>query len=134
MQVGTEGAAGAPLDEVFRKDCPGRPVFEQVTGRWGLLILVALSEGALRFAQLRDRVGRISEKMLAQNLRTLVRNGLTERTVEPTVPPRVTYALTPLGRDLVARLRPLVEWSAEHDAEIAAAQRRHDDGVAAPMP
>ncbi len=131
MEVGLENADSSSLDTVFRKDCPGRPVFEQVTSRWGLLILVALESGPLRFAQLRDRIGGISEKMLSQNLRSMVRNGLIERSVEPASPPRVSYALTALGGDLAGKLRVLVDWSAEHSEEIAAAQRNHDTTTAA---
>ncbi|UGT55279.1 winged helix-turn-helix transcriptional regulator [Nocardia asteroides] len=130
MKVGFENADTPSLDTVFRKDCPGRPVFEQVTSRWGLLILVALESGPLRFAQLRDRIGGISEKMLSQNLRSMVRNGLIERSVEPAAPPRVTYALTVLGGDLTGKLRVLVDWNAAHSEQIAAAQRDHDTTAA----
>ncbi|MGW0250544.1 winged helix-turn-helix transcriptional regulator [Nocardia goodfellowii] len=124
-------ATSMPLTDVFPKDCPGRPVFEQVTGRWGLFILISLDPGPLRFAQLRDRIGGISDKMLAQNLRALVRSGLAERSVEPSSPPRVSYALTGLGCDLAERLRGLVEWSDQHAADILSAQRRHDDAESA---
>ncbi|MFD2468092.1 winged helix-turn-helix transcriptional regulator [Amycolatopsis silviterrae] len=126
--------AAAPLDATFRKDCPGRPLFEQATSRWGLLILLALAPGALRFAQLRDRIGGISEKMLTQNLRTLVRDGLLDRTVETETPLRVSYSLTAIGHDLSGRLRGLIDWSEEHGEEISAARTRHDARTPQPTP
>ncbi|MEV4896171.1 helix-turn-helix domain-containing protein [Nonomuraea sp. NPDC055795] len=86
-----------PLSDAFNSDCPGREVFTHVTSRWGMLIMVALRDGPLRFYLLRDRIGGISEKMLSQSLRGLVRDGLVHREVEPSVPPKVTYSLTGLG-------------------------------------
>ncbi|MGW7537918.1 winged helix-turn-helix transcriptional regulator [Amycolatopsis sp. NPDC054798] len=106
----------APLSETFPKDCPGRPLFEEATSRWGLLILVALAPGPLRFAQLRDRIGEISEKMLTQKLRALVRDGLLDRQVETEKPLRVSYSLTPLGRELSQRLHGLLAWSEQVSA------------------
>lgn len=75
----------------------------------GLLLLVTLGEGPLRFHLLRDRIEGISEKMLSQTLKALVRDGLVRRLVEPTIPPRVTYELTPIGGELAAPLREVIE-------------------------
>ncbi|MBE1532170.1 winged helix-turn-helix transcriptional regulator [Actinomadura algeriensis] len=119
------------MDDVFRRDCPARVVLDHVTGRWGVLVLTALHGGDLRFFELRDRIEGISEKMLSQTLRTLVRDGLVLRTVEPTVPPRVTYALTDLGRGIGEPLRALTGWIRTHAAEIAAARDAHDRADAA---
>jgi DNA-binding HxlR family transcriptional regulator len=94
--------------------CPGQPVFDAVTSRWGAPILLALGEQPHRFAQLRDRLTGVSEKMLAQTLRTLAAKGFVHRAVTPTVPPQVTYSLTPLGEDLAPRLRELVTWLGGH--------------------
>ena len=71
--------------------------------------MVTLGEGPLRFHLLRDRIEGISEKMLSQTLKSLVRDGLVRRLVEPTVPPRVTYELTPIGGELAAPLREVIE-------------------------
>ncbi|WP_395966652.1 winged helix-turn-helix transcriptional regulator [Actinomadura sp. 6N118] len=114
------------MSDVFNSDCPGRAVFTHVTSRWGMLILAALHDGPLRFYLLRDRIGGISEKMLSQNLRELVRDGLVDRRVEPSVPPKVFYSLTPLGQGLAASLRGLLAWIGSHTTDVIAAQRRHD--------
>ncbi|QUQ67446.1 winged helix-turn-helix transcriptional regulator [Kutzneria sp. CA-103260] len=90
--------------------CPGQPVFDTVTSRWGAPILLALGERPHRFAQLRDRLTGVSEKMLAQTLRTLAVRGFVHRAATTTVPPQVTYSLTPLGQDLSPKLRDLVVW------------------------
>ena len=93
----------------MRADCPGRPVLDTVTSRWGVPILTALAERPHRFAELRDRMAGVSEKMLAQTLRGLAGNGFVLRTEAPTVPPQVTYSLTTRGqelRDVLDRLGP----------------------------
>jgi DNA-binding HxlR family transcriptional regulator len=114
------------MDDVFRRDCPARMVLDHVSGRWGVLVLTALLPCDLRFYQLRDRIDGISEKMLAQTLRTLVRDGLVLRSVEPVVPPRVSYGLTPLGKGITAKLGALTEWIRENAAAILAAQAAYD--------
>ncbi|MFI6505915.1 winged helix-turn-helix transcriptional regulator [Nonomuraea typhae] len=114
------------MSDAFNSDCPGRTVFTHVTSRWGMLILAALRAGPLRFYLLRDRIGGISEKMLSQNLRELVRDGLVHREVEPSVPPKVSYSLTPLGEGLAASLQSLLSWIGAHTTDVIAAQRRHD--------
>lgn len=94
--------------------CPSRIVLDHVTSRWGVLVLVALSQGSLRWGELRRTVEGVSEKMLAQTLRTLEADGLVERTVTGTVPPRVDYALSELGHGLTAHLLPLMGWIGDH--------------------
>lgn len=100
--------------------CPSRVVLDHVTSKWGVLVLVALSERTLRWGELRRVVEGVSEKMLAQTLRTLEADGLVERTVTGTVPPRVDYALSPLGHELAERLLPLVSWVVDHADAIVA--------------
>ncbi|MEU6642039.1 helix-turn-helix domain-containing protein [Saccharomonospora sp. NPDC046836] len=119
-----------PVTDVFTADCPGREVFGHLAGRWGILIVAALRSGPLRFAQLRDRIGGISEKMLSQNLGVLCRDGLIERSVENSRPPKVSYRLTPLGAELIDPLWQLVEWIERRTPDILAAQRRHDQASA----
>ncbi|MEV4156447.1 helix-turn-helix domain-containing protein [Nocardia salmonicida] len=106
--------------DVFDKDCPARTILDKVTSRWGVLILAALHDGPMRYHVLRDRIGGISEKMLSQNLRTFTEYGLTVRTVEPTVPPRVSYALTPMGHEVADKLHGLLEWVSIRAEEIVA--------------
>jgi DNA-binding HxlR family transcriptional regulator len=112
--------------DVFATDCPGREILDHVTTRWATLILGALAERSMRFYELRSKIGGISEKMLSQNLKTLVRDGLVTRTVEPSVPPKVSYCLTGTGSELTGVLWSLVTWIGAHTAEIKAAQDRHD--------
>lgn len=128
MSVGSQAPtrAGADSGDAFNSDCPAREVLDHITSRWGVLILAALGSGPLRFSGLAVMIGGISEKMLSQTLRTLVRDGLVGRTVEPTTPPRVSYELTPLGQGLAQSLGQLLDWIRAHAAEVVDAQERHD--------
>ena len=105
-------------DGVLPAGCPSRVVLDHVTSKWGVLILVALSGETLRWGELRRRALGISEKMLAQTLRTLERDGLVHRDAQPVIPPRVDYSLTPRGRELAALLLPLVAWTVANAEEI----------------
>ena len=105
-------------DRVLPSGCQSRVVLDHVTSKWGVLVLVALAGETLRWGELRRRAQGISEKMLAQTLRTLETDGLVHREVTATVPPRVDYSLTPLGTDLVARLLPLMEWIVDNADDI----------------
>ncbi|MGH1565455.1 winged helix-turn-helix transcriptional regulator [Mumia sp. DW29H23] len=101
-------------DGVFPANCPSRVLLDHVTSKWGVLVLVALSEGPQRWSELRRRAQGISEKMLAQTLKTLERDGLVHRDAHPVIPPRVDYSLTPRGTELTALMVPLMTWVAEH--------------------
>ena len=96
---------------MFEPNCPSRVLLDHVTSRWGVLVLVALSNGTMRWSELRRWVKGVTEKMLAQTLRTLEADGLVLRDVHPVVPPRVDYSLTERGRELAALLVPLVDWA-----------------------
>lgn len=113
--------------ELFHSECPGRITFDLITSRWAPLVVVKLAEGRLRFYELRDQIDGISEKVLSEKLRSLTRSGLVERTVEPAIPPRVSYALTDLGHSVAKPLRQLMRWVADHGDTILATQTRHDD-------
>ena len=115
--------------DTFDRDCPGRAIMEQISNRWAALILAALASGPHRFSALHVKVSGISQKMLSQNLKALGRLGLVERSVEPTVPPQVTYSLSPLGHEFTVPLSALMEWISGKTAELLAAQARHDAGV-----
>jgi len=112
--------------DVFHTDCPARQVLDHVTSRWGVWVLVALRERQLRFYELRERIEGISEKMLSQTLRALVRDGLVARTVTPSSPPRVSYALTPLGQGTSEPLASMFAWIRDHAADIVAGQAEFD--------
>ncbi|MBF8191461.1 helix-turn-helix transcriptional regulator [Nonomuraea sp. K274] len=120
MAAGSERRVSDP----FTRDCPGRTVLDHISSRWGVLILSALAPGPLRFFQLRDKVEGISDKILIQNLRLLTGDGLIERTVVPTSPPKVSYALTDLGHGLSLPLQGLIDWITEHSVDIVDARRR----------
>ncbi|WP_329262326.1 helix-turn-helix transcriptional regulator [Actinoallomurus sp. NBC_01490] len=111
---------------MFHRDCPARMVLDHVTSRWGVLILTALREGDLRFSELRQKIEGISEKMLSQTLRMLLRDGLVSRTVEPCTPPKVTYGLTTLGKGITDPLEALSGWIRDHARDILAAQASFD--------
>jgi DNA-binding HxlR family transcriptional regulator len=97
-------------DGIFPAECPSRVVLDHVTSKWGVLVLVALAERTMRWSELRRSVQGVSEKMLAQTLQTLERDGFVLRDAHLVIPPRVDYSLTERGRALVALLIPLMEW------------------------
>ncbi len=94
-------------------------MLDHVTSKWAVLVLVALRPGALRFSALRRRIGGVSEKMLAQTLRTLEGDGFVARAVAPTTPPQVSYSLTALGVELTEPLFGLLEFLNDRIGEIA---------------
>lgn len=95
---------------VLAPDCPSRPILQHLTSRWGTLVMIALATGPHRFAQLRRRVGGVSERMLAQTLQDLEADGFVLRTAHPVVPPHVDYELTPLGVEAAAHVVALTAW------------------------
>ncbi|MFD9484604.1 winged helix-turn-helix transcriptional regulator [Streptomyces sp. NPDC059991] len=106
--------------------CPHRLVLEHVTSRWGVLVLLALLDRSYRFGELRRHVGRVSEKMLAQTLQTLERDGFVDRDAKPVIPPRVDYSLTPLGREAAERVRALAEWTGVRMEQVQEARAVYD--------
>ncbi len=114
------------LADVFAEKCLSRPTLEHVTGRWGTLAMAALLEGTMRFNALRRRVSGVSEKMLAQTLQALERDGFVHREAQPTIPPKVEYSLTPLGRDVAGKLMDLIRLVEARVPEVITAQARYD--------
>lgn len=112
--------------DLRRADSLAREIFSDVANKWAFLIIEALGEGTLRFSELRNAVEGISHKMLTQNLRMLERNGLVERDVHPTVPPRVEYTLTESGQGLRATVDAMCGWTHHYLGHIEAARRRFD--------
>jgi DNA-binding HxlR family transcriptional regulator len=105
-------------DGVFPAQCPSRTLLDHVTSKWGVLVLLALGIDTMRWSELRRCIEGISEKMLAQTLKTLEADGLIRRVAQPVVPPHVEYNLTAEGRELHDRLRPLMEWVAANADRI----------------
>ena len=105
---------------MFAAGCPSRVVLDHVTSKWGVLVLVSLADGPQRWSELRRRAEGISEKMLAQTLRTLEADGIVHRDAQPVIPPRVDYSLTERGSELVALMLPLFGWVVTHADEIVA--------------
>ena len=97
--------------DVLAAACPTRQVINRIGDRWSLLVLYALEGGTLRFQELRRTVDGISQKMLTQTLRVLERDGLVQREVYASVPPKVEYALTALGRSLTVRIATIRAWA-----------------------
>jgi DNA-binding HxlR family transcriptional regulator len=113
--------------DVFSDQCPSRTVLNHVTSRWGVLVLLALMDGEThRFSELRDKIMKISEKMLAQTLQALERDGFVKRTVYPVVPPHVEYELTPSGHEVAVRVNTLADWLEGNIFEIMNMQKRYD--------
>ncbi|MFE4828526.1 winged helix-turn-helix transcriptional regulator [Streptomyces sp. NPDC056672] len=107
-------------------DCAVRDVLDLVGDKWSVLIVVLLGRRMHRFTELHRAIEGISQRMLTLTLRALVRDGLVTRTPHATVPPRVDYELTGLGRTLLVPLTALDTWANTHREEIRAARRHHD--------
>jgi DNA-binding HxlR family transcriptional regulator len=120
-------------DGVLPEKCSSRIVLDHVTSKWGVLTLIALSESSLRWGELRRVVQGISEKMLAQTLRTLEADGIVHREAQASIPPRVDYSLTERGTEVVERLLPLMGWISANADDIvgggAGAGRGVDGGA-----
>jgi DNA-binding HxlR family transcriptional regulator len=99
-------------------------VLARVGDKWSVLIIVLLGDGPKRFNEIKRMVGGISQRMLTLTLRGLERDGLVTRTVFPTIPPRVDYELTKLGRSLWTAVQPLGTWATEHVNDIRKAQEK----------
>jgi DNA-binding HxlR family transcriptional regulator len=113
--------------DLRRADSPAREIFSDVADKWALLIIEALGERTLRFSELRGGGEGVSHKMLTQNLRVLARNGLVDRKVHPTVPPKVEYTLTGPGRALRTAVDAVCGWTHQYLGHIESARRRFDD-------
>ncbi|WP_328330667.1 helix-turn-helix transcriptional regulator [Kribbella sp. NBC_00382] len=115
------------VPDVNRADCPSRAILEHVTSRWGVLVLAALLERSYRFSELRRHVGGVSEKMLAQTLQALERDGFVLRDAKPVIPPRVDYSLTPLGEDVATQIHALTHWVESKVPEVQQANAGYDN-------
>ncbi len=103
-----------------------REAFDRVGDRWSLYIVGQLMEGPVRFNELRRNVEGISQRMLTLTLRSLERDGLISRTVFPTNPPQVEYALSDVGHSLLEPIRALVKWATTHQGAVDEAREKFD--------
>lgn len=137
MQEGTETSSGHPREtaaglvrgDVYAAECPTRRLLDRIADKWTTLLLTTLDGGEMRFNALKRRIGGVSQKMLSQTLRQMERDGLVLRHVEATVPVSVTYAITPLGRTLVAALMPMIDWAETRMQDVETARRAYDARV-----
>lgn len=128
MSVGhTEGTAPPAVVCEEHEDCGIRDVLDRVGDTWTVLVVVELARGERRFGVLQRAIDGISQRMLTLTLRRLERDGLVRRTVFPTIPPQVEYALTPLGAEMTHLVKALADWSLEHRDAIAAARGAWDE-------
>ncbi|MBB3676341.1 winged helix-turn-helix transcriptional regulator [Modestobacter versicolor] len=136
MSQGATGVSGQVSDEPVREMCIGdgaqaractvRQVLDRIGGKWSIGIVVEASQGPVRFTELERRLDGISRRMLTLTLRNLERDGLLERTVYPTVPPKVEYTATPMAAELYETLVTLTNWAERHRDEIATARAEYD--------
>lgn len=114
----------------LRTECQRMTEVLGVVGdKWTVLVVMALREGPRRFNDLKRAIGGVSQQMLTRTLKALERDGMVSRTVHPTVPPQVEYALTPLGHSLAEPLRALGVWAKGHLEEIDGNRSRYDLGA-----
>ncbi|MCL6332651.1 transcriptional regulator [Pectobacterium carotovorum subsp. carotovorum] len=116
------------MGELFTVDCPSRGVLKHVSSLWGVLCLISLREGTLRFGELRRKASGVSEKMLAQTLKRLEEDGFVLRFSHPVVPPYVEYSLTPLGREVSEQVATLADWIELNISSVM--DSRREKGVA----
>ena len=120
-----------PAEKPSPEDCRAMPdMLGHIGDKWTIMVIGNLSFGPLRYKQLQREVEGISQRMLTLTLKSLENDGLVSRTVFPTVPPRVDYELTPLGRSLMAALKPLHQWVIEHRPDILAARAAYQRRLA----
>jgi DNA-binding HxlR family transcriptional regulator len=110
----------------FSALCPTRLVLNRIADKWTVLVVILLQDGTKRFSHLQREIDGISQKMLTQTLRGLERDGLVTRKVHATVPPKVEYALTPLGHTLKDMLYAIKTWSETNIESVLKAQQAYD--------
>ncbi len=106
--------------------CPVRDLLDHIAAKWTTLVLLALEQEPRRFNTLLRMLPDISRRMLTQSLRDLERGGFIDRTVFPTKPPAVQYALTPMGHSLMGPIRSLIGWAEANETALNAARARYD--------
>lgn len=110
----------------YAADCPTRLILDRIADKWTVLLLLLLVQRPWRFNEMRREIGGLTQKMASQTLKGLERDGLITRTVTPTVPVSVEYAITPLGRTLHSSLDALRNWAETHMVTVMKSQRAYD--------
>lgn len=127
MNIPTDNAVKISQSwNAYHAQCPTRLMLNRIADKWTVLVLGLLGEETKRFSTLQREIGGISQKMLTQTLRGLERDGLIQRRVYPSVPPKVEYTITPLGTTLVGLLAAIRLWSETHIETVLAAQSAYD--------
>ena len=126
LSVDLAAAHGVAVDET----CPVRDVLDRIGDKWSVLVLALLGDEPMRFMELKHAMGLVSQRMLTSTLRGLERDGLVRRTVFPTAPPGVEYALTDTGAGLKDILVPLAQWAFDHQHEVVESRTTYDAFVA----
>ena len=119
-------AASEPIVVGQPTSCRAREVLQRVGDKWSMLVIDLLGQGTKRFTELHRAIDGITARMLTVTLRGLERDGIVTRTIHPVIPPRVEYALTPMGRTLLDTVGELVSWADSHLPEIEAARAAYD--------
>jgi DNA-binding HxlR family transcriptional regulator len=128
MSVANTDVSGAlgPCGQPDHEDCGLRDVLDRLGERWTVMTVAELAQGPQRFRQLERALHGISQRMLTMTVRRLERDGMVSRTVEPTIPPSVTYELTSLGYEFAKMVIYLVDWSKRHKGQITQARLEFD--------
>ncbi|MFJ9364668.1 winged helix-turn-helix transcriptional regulator [Nocardia sp. NPDC101769] len=113
--------------DAYVQECPTRHLLDRISDKWVSLLLTALAGGPRRYGDLSRIVAGVSQKMLTQTLRTMERDGLVSRAVTVSVPVRVDYELTELGRSLLPVMQAIKSWAETHIEDVLAARERYDD-------
>jgi DNA-binding HxlR family transcriptional regulator len=114
--------------DAFLRACPTNQLLDRLSDKWVSLVVAALAAGPIRYSHLSRKIAGVSPKMLTQTLRSLERDGIVSRTVTPSVPVRVDYELTPLGRSLSGLLSAVKGWAEAHIEEVHEARELYDEG------
>ena len=123
LPIGVQNEAEALL-------CPIRTVLSKVTGKWQIIIVLALEDGPLRFGELKRTIGDVTQRVLTENLRSLQRDGYLTRTVYPGPPVAVSYELTEMGQELVGLLTPIVLWADSNMTAVKTARLDYEKHLA----
>jgi DNA-binding HxlR family transcriptional regulator len=119
------------FEECRREGLPLAEVLQQIAGKWTIFVIGELGNGPRRFSELKRTVEGVSQKMLTATLRDLEKDGLVKRTVTPSIPPRVDYELTEMGRELRTPLRVIGQWARANRGRVDEARQRYEENEAA---
>lgn len=131
--AGDSGSRVSPIGLLSRDEreeiCPVRDLVSRIGDKWTVLVIVSLAQaptGRSRFSELKRHVEGISQRMLTTTLRNLERDGLVNRYFYPEIPPRVEYALTPVGESVLDLMQAFIDWIQTHWKDIQTARERYD--------